>query len=107
MPIKVFGSTSRNSKSKIDTNLFAEKPFSRTNYLESNLEEVFDLKNHYTIKNLPHPISIREAASKIYVDKKLNDPSIVKNITDIDFNDKKLENIKIVKVNYQAAVNEH
>ena len=57
------------------------------------------MKNQYRIKNLPEPISIREAASKHDVD------NIFKN--DIDFNDFKLENIKFVKVNYQPAVNEH
>ena len=36
-----------------------------------------------------------------------NDPSILKYGTDVDFNDKKLGNIKFVKVNYQLAVNSH
>ena len=79
--------------------MFVQKPYFRTNYKESNIEEDIDLKNQFRIKNLPDPISIREAASKIYVDQ------IFRN--DIDFNDVKLENIKFVKVNYQPAVNEH
>ena len=99
MPINVFGNSSNNSDNKIDTSLFAQKPFLRTNYIESNIEEDIDLKNQYRIKNLPDPTSIREPASKIYVD------NMFKN--DIDFNDVKLEIIKFVKVNYQPAVNEN
>ena len=100
MPLNVFGnSNSHDNGNKIDTSLFVQKPFLRTNYLETDIEENIDLKNQNRIKNLPDPISIREPASKNYVD------NIFKN--DIDFNDVKLENIKFVKVNYQPAVNEH
>ena len=99
MPINVFGNFSNNSENKIDTSLFVQKPYLRVNYVESNIEEDIDMKNQFRIKNLPDPISIREAASKTYID------NIFKN--DIDFNDVKLENIKFVKVNYQPAVNEH
>ena len=79
MPINVFGNSNSNDNgSKIDTSLFVQKPYLRTNYIEANIEEDIDLKNHYRIKNLPDPISIREAASKSYVDNLFNDPSIVK-----------------------------
>ena len=64
MPIIVFGNSSNNSDNKIDTSLFVEKPYLRTNYIEANIEEDIDLKNQFRIKNLPDPISIREAASK-------------------------------------------
>ena len=99
MPINVFGNSSNNSGNKIDTSLFVQKPYLRTNYIEANIEEDIDLKNQYRIKNLPDPISITEAASKNYVD------NIFKN--DIDFNDVKLENIKFVKVNYSPAIGQH
>ena len=100
MPINGFGNSNSNDiGNKIDTSLFLQKPSLRTNYIESKIEEDIDLKNQSRIKNLPDPISIREAASKNYVD------NIFKN--DIDFNDVKLENIKFVKVNYQPAVDEH
>ena len=79
MPINVFGNSSNNSDNKIDTSLFVPKPYLRTNYIEANIEDI-DLKNQFRIKNLPDPISIREAASKNYVDNLFNDPSIVKNI---------------------------
>ena len=43
-----------------------KKLYLRSNYIENNnedIEEDIDLKNQYRIKNLPDPISIREAAS--------------------------------------------
>ena len=55
-----------------------KKSYLRTNYIESNIEDI-DLKNQFRIKNLPDRLSIREAASKIYVDNKFNDSSIKKN----------------------------
>ena len=65
MPINVFGnSNSNNSDNKIDTSLFVQKPYLRANYVESNIEEDIDLKNQFRIKNLPDPISIREATSE-------------------------------------------
>ena len=48
----------------MDTSLFVQKPYLRTNYFEANIEEDFDLKNQYRIKTLLDPISIREAASE-------------------------------------------
>ena len=101
MPIDVFGnsSSSHDNGNKIDTSLFVRKPYLRTNYTESNIEEDIDLKNQFRIINLPDPVSFSEPASKSYVD------NIFKN--DIDFNDVKIKNTKLVKVNYQPAVNEH
>ena len=99
MPINVYGNTSIDNNNKIDTSLFVQKLYLRSNYIESSIEEDIDLKNQYKIKNLPDPISIRDACSKNYVD------NIFRN--DRDFNDVILENIKFVKVNYQPAVNEH
>ena len=68
MPINVFGSSSNNSDNKIDTSMFVQKPYLRHNYIEADIEEDIDLKNQFRIKNLPDPISIREPASKNYVD---------------------------------------
>ena len=100
MPINVFGNSNSNDNGKkIDTSLFVQKSNLRHNYKEANIEEDIDLKCQFRIKSLPNPISIREVASKNYVD------NIIK--SDIDFNDVKLENIKFVKVNCQPAVNEH
>ena len=98
MPINLIENSSNNSDTKIDKSLFVQKPHLRTNYIEADIEEDIDLKNHYRIKNLPDPLSIREACSKNHVD------NILKN--DTDFSDVKLENIKFVKVICQPAVNE-
>ena len=95
-PINKFGNS---SISKIDTSLFVQKPYLRSNYFESKIEENFDLKNQFRIEILPDPISIGEPTPKNYV------YIIFK--SDIDFNDVKLENIKCVKVIFQPAVNEH
>ena len=100
MEIQPFGN-------KIDTALFVQKPFLRTNYIESNIEENIDMKNQFRIKNLPDPISNREAASKYYVYIRLNDPSKIKKTAHVDFNDKNLHNVRFVKVNSMPAVGEH
>ena len=99
MPINVFGNSSHDSNNKIDTSLFVQKPYLRTNYIEANIEEDIDLKNQYRIINLPDPISIREAASKNYVDNLFNDSSIVKNNAHIDLNDRNITNCRFLSVN--------
>ena len=64
MPINVFGNSNSNDNgNKIDTPLFVQKPYLRTNFIESNIEEDIDLKNQYRIKNLPDPIGIRKPCS--------------------------------------------
>ena len=45
MPINVFGNSSNNSRNRIDTSLFVQKPYLRTNYKEANIEEDIDFKN--------------------------------------------------------------
>ena len=78
MPINVFGNSSINSDNKIDNSMFVQKPYLRTNYIECNIGEDIDLKNQFRIKSLPDLLSIREAASKNYVDNLFNDSSILK-----------------------------
>ena len=108
MPINVFGNSSSSyDNNKIDTSSFVQKPYLRTNYIESNIEEDIDLKNQYRIKNLPDPTEMQDACSKHYVDNKFNDPSIIKNTAHVDFNDKNLDNVRFVKVNSMPAVGEH
>ena len=107
MPINVFGNSSNNSDNKIDTSLFVQKPYLRTNFIESNIEDVIGLKSQYRNKNLPDPVSITEACSKKYADNLLNDPSIRKNTAQVDFNDKKLDNVRFIKVNSMPDVGEH
>ena len=67
MPVNVFGSTSGNNENNIYRSLFVQKPYLRTIYRESNIEDI-DMKNQFRSKNLKDPISIRVAASKIFVD---------------------------------------
>ena len=107
MPINVFGNSSNNSEQKIDTSLFVQKPYLRTNYIESNIEEDIDLKNQFRIKNVPDPISIREAASKNYVDNLFNDPSIIKNKSHIDLNDRNITNARFIQVNQMPQIDSH
>ena len=107
MPINVFGNSSNNSDTKIDTSLFVQKPYLKTNYIESNIEEDIDLKNQYRIKNLPDPISIREAASKNYVDNLFNDSSIVKNNAHIDLNDRNITIARFIQVNQLPQIDSH
>ena len=44
MPNNVFGNSSNNSDNKIESSLFVQKPYLRTIYIESNIEEDIDLK---------------------------------------------------------------
>ena len=109
MPINVFGnSSSSNDKgSKIDTSLFLQKPYRRTNYIESNIEEVIDLKSQYRNKKVPDPISIREACSKKDVDKLFIDPSMIKNTAHIDLNDRNITNARFIQVNQIPQLDSH
>ena len=99
MPVNVFGNSSNNSEHKIDTSLFVQKPYLRSIYLESNIEENIDLKNQYRNKNLPDRISPRDATSKNYVDNLFNDSSILKNTEHLDLNDRNMTNARFMQVN--------
>ena len=107
MPINVFGNSSINTEQKIGTSLFVQKPHLRTKYIEANIEEDIDLRNQNRIKNITDPISIREAASKNYVDNLFNNPSIVKNNADIDLNDRNITNCRFLSVNQLPQIDSH
>ena len=107
MPINVFGNSSNNDNNKIDTSLFVQKAYLRTNYLESNLEEDIDLKNQFRIKNLLDPINIKVASNKNYVDNKFNDPFIIKNNAHIDLNDRNITNCRFLSVNQLPEIDSH
>ena len=106
MPINIFGNSSDNND-KIDTSLFVQKPYLRTNYIESNIEEDINLKNQYRIRNLPDPISFGEAASKNYVDNLINDTSIIKHTEHIDLNDRNITNARFIQVNQLPQIDSH
>ena len=108
MPINVFRNSSHDKNNKKnDNSLFVQKPYLRTNYKEANIEEDIDLKNQFRIKNLPNPISIREATSKNYVDKLFNDPSINGNNAHIDVNDRNITNARFIQVNQLPQIDSH
>ena len=102
MPINVFGNSSHDNNIKIDTSLFVQKPYLRSNYIEANIEEDIDLRYKYKSKNLPDPVSIGEAASKNYVDNSINELSLVRNNRDNDFANYNLTNINSITLNKQA-----
>ena len=107
MPINAFGnSSSHDNNNKIDTSLFVQKPYVRSNYIEANIEEDIDLKNQYRIKNLPNPISTTEAC-KSYVDNLFNDPSIIKNTAHLDLNDRNITNARFIQVNQLPQIDSH
>ena len=101
MPIKIFRNSfsSNDNGNEIDTSLFVQKPYRKTNYKEANIEEDIDLKNQYKIKSLPDAICIGEAASKIYGDILFNDPSVLKNTAHIDLNVRNITNARFCQVN--------
>ena len=75
--------------------------------MESHIDEDIDRRNHYRTKNLPDPISIREATSKNYVDNLFNDPSILKNTEHIDLIDKKITNARFIQVIQLPQIDTH
>ena len=108
MPINLFGnSNSNNSDNKIDTSLFLQKHYLRSNYIECIIEEDIDLKNHFIIRKLPDPISIGEPVSKNYVDNKFIDLSIIKNTAHIDLSDRNITNARFIRVNQLCQIDSH
>ena len=107
MPNNVFGNSSHDNNNKNDTRLFVQKPYLRTNYIDSIIEEDTDLENQYRVINIPDPISIREATSKNYNDILFNDPSIVKNNAHIDLNDRNITNARFFQVNQWPQIDSH
>ena len=101
-----------NSSSQVDVkktvaSLFLQKPNSGTTYLESCIEEGIDMKNQDRIKDLKDTLSIRQTASKIYVDNLINDPSIIRKTAHVYFKDKSFDNVPFVKIYSMPAVGEH
>ena len=108
MPINVFGNSNfHDNGNKVDTSLFVQKPYLRTNYIEADIQEDINLKNQFKIKNLPDPISIQDACSKNYIDKLFNDPSILKNNAHIDLNDRNITNARFIQVNQLPQIDSH
>ena len=106
MPKNLFGrsSSSYYNGKKIVTSFFVRKLYLRSICIEANIEEDIDLKNRHGNKNLPDPISIREPASKNYVDKLFNGPSIIQNTLHIDLNDRKNTSAIFIQVNQPPQI---
>ena len=56
------------------------------------------------IKNSTCPVENTDAACKYYAARGLNDPSIIKNNTHLDFNDKNHDIVRFAKINSLSAV---
>ena len=107
MPINGFGNSSHDNNNKIDKSLFVQKPYLRTNYIESNREEDIDFKNQNRIKNLTDPINTQDAWSKKYVENLFNDPSINRNNEHIDLNDRNITNARFIQLNQLPQIDSH
>ena len=56
---------------------------------------------------LTSPETIIEVPTRNYVDNNFNDPSIIKNTDQVDFNDKILDNVRWIEVNSFPTIEEH
>ena len=92
---------------KIDTTLFLQKPYLRTNYEESNIEGDIDLKNEYINRNLPDPTKLQDACSKNYADNLFNDPSKITKSAHKDLNDRDITNARFIQVNQLLEIDSH
>ena len=94
----MFGNSNSNDNgNKIDTSLFVQKPYLRTIYLESNIEEDIDLKINTELKIYQIQL-VLEKKLQSYVDNLFNDPSVLKNTAHIDINDRKITNARFIQV---------
>ena len=98
MPINVFGNSSSNSENRIDTSLFVQKPYLRSNYVDGKIEGDVNMKNQYIIKNLPCPQENTDTVCKFYVDNLSNDSSILKETEFIDLNDRNFTNARFFRL---------
>ena len=103
MCLVIFG----NFENTFDTVFFLQKPYLRTNYFESNIEEDIVMKNQFKVKFLTYSIENSDYVRRTYVDSGLNDPSKLGNNVHVDFNDEDLDNLRFVKVNSLPAAREH
>ena len=94
----------RDSKNNIKTS-DVTKSYIRDNYLESEIEEDFDFKNKYKIKNLPNPINLDDALNKRYADTNFlkisnyDKNSIVRNDRNMNFNSTNFTGLNSIYVN--------
>ena len=106
MPLNLYNNNVTYPENEIDTSLFVQKLDLSNNYIESNVEEIIGMKNHFKIKNLKDPTNLGDAASNNYVDTLFNDPSLMKNTTHVDCNDKNFDAVRFLKVSSTPTVGE-
>ena len=100
MPINVFGnsSSSHDDGNKVDTSLIVQKPYFRTNCIEANIEEDFNMKNlfkkiYLVLKEIQVPfVNLRYTIF-------FNDPSILKNTEHIVLIDRYITDARFIQVN--------
>ena len=103
MQIKLIVCTGK-VESQLVSSSFNRKQYLKTNFVQNDFEEDLHLRNKFGIKNLPDPKSFREATSMAYVDDLYNIPSILRKCANVDFNDKNLDNFRVVEVNSPPAI---
>ena len=54
------------------------KSYVRANYIQSNMEEDIDMKDKFKIKNLIDPINSIDAANKAYIDRNINESTLLR-----------------------------
>ena len=109
MPTIVFGNnfSTYDNDNKIETIIFVQKPYLRTKFYESNIEEDIDMKKQYKNRKLPHFKDNSVALCKSWEVCGLNDPSITRNISHADFDDKNPDKVRFVMTNSLPAVRYH
>ena len=83
-------SSSHDNGNKFDTSMFVQKPYLKTNFIESSTGEGIEIITQFKINNLPCPQENSADVCNFFVDSGLNDPSIIRNTSHVDFNDKNL-----------------
>ena len=71
------------------------------------MKKIITWEINLEFKILPCPIEKIDAAFEFYVNSGLNEPIIIRKNTHVDFIDKKLDNVRFVKVNSLLVVREH
>ena len=95
--------------SKLYVDNIVRNSIDESSLLRLDPDEKLNLDEHDSVllySTLTSSKTIIELPTKNYVDNKFNDPTIKKNTTHVDFNDKNLDNVRFIKVNSMPAVGE-
>ena len=99
----MFGSTSRNTDNKVVTSLLFHKPYLKTKFIKTKIEEEIDMKNQFRINNLKDPFRQRSSFEKLcwYFTLRSEDNT---NSSQVDFDDRNPDRTRFVEVNSTPAV---